>query len=194
MIKTVSCIRPLDFVLARSWSYDKTDESCLLVEHSNMLSLGWNVITRRLRPRDDMSTSGQHIWMFHLQPCIICIMHSLICLIECEQQMLAATWQKDWGQQRQGRRQPWWGWSAVCCSYTDSCTEGVRSLSVQRGGQFRYMTALVHMRSISVHVFFVVRLWYMRSTISVHHYVDIGTLQENVCLFMLNVCKCWMDV
>jgi len=27
-----------------------------------------------LRPRDDMSTSGQHIWMFHLQPCIICIM------------------------------------------------------------------------------------------------------------------------
>jgi len=28
-------------------------------------------------PRDDMSTSGQHIWMFHLQPCIICIMLSL---------------------------------------------------------------------------------------------------------------------
>jgi len=27
-----------------------------------------------LRPRDDMSTSGQHIWMFHLQPCIICIL------------------------------------------------------------------------------------------------------------------------
>jgi len=27
-----------------------------------------------LRPRDDMSTSGQHIWMFHFQPCIICIM------------------------------------------------------------------------------------------------------------------------
>jgi len=46
----VSCIRPLDFVLARSWSYDKTDEARLLVEHSNML-----------RPRDDMSTSGQHI-------------------------------------------------------------------------------------------------------------------------------------
>jgi len=36
-----------DFVLARSWSYDKTDEARLLVEHSNM---------------------------FHLQPCIICIM------------------------------------------------------------------------------------------------------------------------
>jgi len=35
-----------DFVLARSWSYDKTDEAQLLVEHSNMLSLGWNVITR----------------------------------------------------------------------------------------------------------------------------------------------------
>jgi len=33
-----------DFVLARSWSYDKTDEARLLV-----------------RPRDDMSTSGQHI-------------------------------------------------------------------------------------------------------------------------------------
>ena len=30
----------LDFVLARSWSYDKTDEARLLVEHSNMLSLG----------------------------------------------------------------------------------------------------------------------------------------------------------
>jgi len=29
-----------DFVLARSWSYDKTDEARLLVEHSNMLSLG----------------------------------------------------------------------------------------------------------------------------------------------------------
>jgi len=27
-----------------------------------------------LRPRDDMSTSRQHIWMFHLQPCIICIL------------------------------------------------------------------------------------------------------------------------
>jgi len=36
----------LDFVLARSWSCDKTDEARLLVEHSNMLSLGWNVITR----------------------------------------------------------------------------------------------------------------------------------------------------
>jgi len=35
-----------DFVLARGWSYDKTDEARLLVEHSNMLSLGWNVITR----------------------------------------------------------------------------------------------------------------------------------------------------
>ena len=46
MLKTVSCIRPLDFVFARSWSYDKTDEARLLVEHSNMLSLGWNVITR----------------------------------------------------------------------------------------------------------------------------------------------------
>jgi len=29
-----------------------------------------------LRPCDDMSTSGQHIWMFHLQPCIICILLS----------------------------------------------------------------------------------------------------------------------
>jgi len=29
-----------DFVLARSWSYDKTDEARLLVEHANMLSLG----------------------------------------------------------------------------------------------------------------------------------------------------------
>jgi len=36
----------LDFVLARSWSCDKTDEARLLVEQSNMLSLGWNVITR----------------------------------------------------------------------------------------------------------------------------------------------------
>jgi len=31
------------FVLARSWSCDKTDEARLLVEHSNMLSLSWNV-------------------------------------------------------------------------------------------------------------------------------------------------------
>jgi len=57
------------------------------------------------------------------------------------------------------------------------------TVSVQRGGQFRYMTTLVHTRSISVHVFIVVRLRYMQSTISVHYYVDIGTLQENVCLF-----------
>jgi len=35
-----------DFVLTRSWSYEKTDEARLLLEHSNMLSLGWNVITR----------------------------------------------------------------------------------------------------------------------------------------------------
>jgi len=48
------------------------------------------------------------------------------------------------------------------------------TVSVQRGGHFRYMTTSVHMRSISVHVFFVVRLPYMRSTISVHYYVDIG--------------------
>jgi len=62
------------------------------------------------------------------------------------------------------------------------------TVSVQRGGQFRYMTTSVHMRSISVRVF-VVLLRYMRSTISVHHYVDIGTLQENVRLFMLKACK-----
>ena len=54
------------------------------------------------------------------------------------------------------------------------------TVSVQRGGHFRYMTTSVHMRYISVHVFFAVRLRYMRSAISVHHYVDIGTLQENV--------------
>jgi len=29
-----------DFVLACSWSYDKTDEARLLMEHSNMFSLG----------------------------------------------------------------------------------------------------------------------------------------------------------
>ena len=83
MLKTVSCIRPLDFVLARSWSYDKTDEARLLVEHSNMLSFGWKLemSSLGLRPRDDMSTSGQHIWMFHLQPCIICIM---LCQLETE--------------------------------------------------------------------------------------------------------------
>ena len=51
----------------------------------------------------------------------------------------------------------------------------VRSLSVHfsfdtRGGQFRYMTTSVHMRSFSVHVFFVVRLRYMWSTISVSRY------------------------
>ena len=34
-----------------------------------------------LRPRDDMSTSGQHIWMFHLQPCIICITCFALCLM-----------------------------------------------------------------------------------------------------------------
>ena len=64
------------------------------------------------------------------------------------------------------------------------------TVSVQRGGHFRYMMTSVHMRSISVRVFLVVRLRYMRSTISVHHYVDISTLQQNVCLFMLKVCKC----
>ena len=31
----------------------------------------------RLPPRDDMSTSGQHVWMFHLQPCIICIISEI---------------------------------------------------------------------------------------------------------------------
>jgi len=36
-------------------------------------------------------------------------------------------------------------------------------------------------------VFFAVRLRYMRSTISVHHYVDIGTLQENVNLLWNHV-------
>jgi len=35
---------------------------------------------------------------------------------------------------------------------------------------------------------FIVRLRYMRSTILVHRYVDVGTLQENLCLFMLKVC------
>jgi len=30
-----------DFVLALGWSYDKTNDARLLVEHSNMLSLGW---------------------------------------------------------------------------------------------------------------------------------------------------------
>ena len=34
-----------DFVFALGWSYDKRDEARLLVEHSNMLSLGWHVIT-----------------------------------------------------------------------------------------------------------------------------------------------------
>jgi len=62
-------------------------------------------------------------------------------------------------------------------------------VSVQRGGQFRYMTTSVHMRSFSVHVFFVVRLRYMWSTISVSRYRYIAS-----CLFMLKVCKCWMDV
>jgi len=47
------------------------------------------------------------------------------------------------------------------------------------------------MRSISIHVFFVVRLRYMRSAVSVH-LVDISTLQA--VFFMLKVCKCWMDV
>ena len=37
----------LDFVLARNgWSYGKTDEGRLFVEHWNMLSWGWNVTTR----------------------------------------------------------------------------------------------------------------------------------------------------
>ena len=63
------------------------------------------------------------------------------------------------------------------------------TVSVQRSGQFRYMTTSVHMRSISVHAFFVVRLRYIRSTISVSRYRSIAS-----CLFMLKVCKCWMDV
>jgi len=68
------------------------------------------------------------------------------------------------------------------------------TVSVQWGGQFRYMTTSVHMRSISVHVFSVVWLRYMWSSISVRHYVDIGTLQEHIRLFyaeglqMLNTC------
>jgi len=39
-------ITSIDIVLSSSWSYDKTDEAWLLTEHSNVLSLGWNVITR----------------------------------------------------------------------------------------------------------------------------------------------------
>ena len=64
------------------------------------------------------------------------------------------------------------------------------TVSVQRGGHFRYMTTSVHMRSISVHVFFAVRLRYMRSTISVHNYVDIGTVHcKRTSIFMLTVEK-----
>jgi len=68
------------------------------------------------------------------------------------------------------------------------------TVSVQRGGHFQYMTTSVHMRSISVHVFFAVRLRYMRSTILVHHYVDIGTLQENVNFLCWQSKKCPVDV
>jgi len=68
------------------------------------------------------------------------------------------------------------------------------TVSVQRGGHFRYMTTSVHTTSISVHVFFAVRLRYMRSTISVQHYVDIGTLQENVNLLCWRSQKCPVDV
>ena len=42
--------------------------------------------------------------------------------------------------------------------------------------------------------FFAVRLRYMRSTISVHHYVDIGTLQENVNFLCWQSKKCPVDV
>jgi len=34
------------FCRMTNWSYDKTDEARLLVEHSNMLLLGWNVINQ----------------------------------------------------------------------------------------------------------------------------------------------------
>ena len=56
------------------------------------------------------------------------------------------------------------------------------------------MTTTVHMRSILVYVFFAVRLRYMRGTISVHHYVDIGTLQENVNFYADGRKKCLVDV
>jgi len=66
------------------------------------------------------------------------------------------------------------------------------TVSVQRGGHFRYMTTSVHVRSISVHVLFVVRLRYMRSTISVHYCVDIDTARERLSFYaelqMLNGC------
>jgi len=44
-------------------------------------------------------------------------------------------------------------------------------ISVQRGGQFRYVTTSVHTRSISVHVSFGTRLRYIITTISVTIYI-----------------------
>jgi len=49
----------------------------------------------------------------------------------------------------------------------------VTSLSVHvnfgtKGGQYRYMTTLVHMGSISVHVIFAVQFRYIVVSISVH--------------------------
>jgi len=54
------------------------------------------------------------------------------------------------------------------------------SISVQIGGQYRYMTTSVHMRSISVHVIFVVQFRYIIMSISVC---------EQYCSWMLNLCR-----
>jgi len=40
-----------------------TNDARLQVKHSNILFRSWHVITR---------VQGQHIWMFHEQPCFIC--------------------------------------------------------------------------------------------------------------------------
>jgi len=64
-------------VLARSWSYDKTDEARLLVEHSNMLSLGWNVITWAA-PSWWHVNLGTTYLNVPLATVIICILHAAV--------------------------------------------------------------------------------------------------------------------
>jgi len=79
-------------------------------------------------------------------------------------------------------------------TYTQSSTTvdimgRVMSLSVHDSFGTKWWTFLVHdFGTYEINFgtcFFVVWLRYMRSTISVHHYVDIGTLRENVCIL------CW---
>ena len=55
------------------------------------------MLTLRLRPRIDISTSGQHIWMSHSRTCVICIllhvMHLFTCwYVQCASKHFTPSW------------------------------------------------------------------------------------------------------